>query len=376
MKLLLLALLGCMCSADREPSDGYRFRQDRFDEDDYTDHGYIDRDRLTNLVDVFDPGRSIIQAKDNGHDDRIRSRAYPFRFENPETHHPIRHGRRQFRSMNPNAHVPVTWPVKKEAVVEGDLVLGGLMMVHEREDTVTCGPVMSQGGVQALEAMLYTLDKLNEGEGIVPGVKIGAHILDDCDKDTYGLEMAVDFIKAQDLVRRLVLANKTVRKERFIASWLSAFALTLHAVQTIREVGDNEILKNTREYEAKFMTLGHLWMALRNCTTDDNSVLPVSCAGRNISSRSLDIQWKQLEPGKGSTEMTKLVRQPSGTGGSGKRSDHPLNRSSHVVNTSVHGNDSSYQTMSTMVEVIVRKMLEKVVIALNEHLTKKSDDDS
>lgn len=86
------------------------------------------------------------------------------------------------------------WPVKHSAVVEGDLVLGGLMMVHEREDTITCGPVMPQGGVQALEAMLYTLDILNE-RGIVPGVKIGAHILDDCDKDTYGLEMAVDFIK-------------------------------------------------------------------------------------------------------------------------------------------------------------------------------------
>lgn len=86
------------------------------------------------------------------------------------------------------------WPVKHSAVVEGDLVLGGLMMVHEREDTVTCGPVMPQGGVQALEAMLYTLDRLNDRE-IVPGVKIGAHILDDCDKDTYGLEMAVDFIK-------------------------------------------------------------------------------------------------------------------------------------------------------------------------------------
>ena len=86
------------------------------------------------------------------------------------------------------------WPVKHSAVVEGDLVLGGLMMVHEREDTITCGPVMPQGGVQALEAMLYTLDRLN-GQEIVPGVKIGAHILDDCDKDTYGLEMAVDFIK-------------------------------------------------------------------------------------------------------------------------------------------------------------------------------------
>lgn len=86
------------------------------------------------------------------------------------------------------------WPVKHSAVVEGDLVLGGLMMVHEREDTITCGRVMPQGGIQALEAMLYTLDSLNDRE-IVPGVKIGAHILDDCDKDTYGLEMAVDFIK-------------------------------------------------------------------------------------------------------------------------------------------------------------------------------------
>jgi len=40
--------------------------------------------------------------------------------------------------------------------------------------------------------------------GIVPGVKIGAHILDDCDKDTYGLEMAVDFIKGTYSRRRNV----------------------------------------------------------------------------------------------------------------------------------------------------------------------------
>lgn len=101
------------------------------------------------------------------------------------------------RNMDNSSHdlePKVQWPVKHSAVVEGDLVLGGLMMVHEREDGITCGPVMPQGGVQALEAMLYTLDRLNDRE-IVPGVKIGAHILDDCDKDTYGLEMAVDFIK-------------------------------------------------------------------------------------------------------------------------------------------------------------------------------------
>lgn len=88
------------------------------------------------------------------------------------------------------------WPVKHNAIVEGDVILGGLMMVHSREDTITCGQIMPQGGIQALEAMLYTLDIINHGN-ILPNVSLGAHILDDCDKDTYGLEIAVDFIKGK-----------------------------------------------------------------------------------------------------------------------------------------------------------------------------------
>uniref|UniRef100_A0A1B0B4I4 Receptor ligand binding region domain-containing protein n=1 Tax=Glossina palpalis gambiensis TaxID=67801 RepID=A0A1B0B4I4_9MUSC len=88
------------------------------------------------------------------------------------------------------------WPVKHAAVVEGEVILGGLMMVHSREDTITCGPIMPQGGIQALEAMLYTLDQVNKNQ-LLPNVTLGAHILDDCDKDTYGLEMAVDFIKVK-----------------------------------------------------------------------------------------------------------------------------------------------------------------------------------
>ncbi|KYN43845.1 Metabotropic glutamate receptor 2 [Trachymyrmex septentrionalis] len=110
------------------------------------------------------------------------------------------------------------WPVKHSAVVEGDLVLGGLMMVHEREDTITCGRVMPQGGVQALEAMLYTLDALNDRE-IVPGVKIGAHILDDCDKDTYGLEMAVDFIKGTKMTY-LKITNFFAKVKHFLKFWI------------------------------------------------------------------------------------------------------------------------------------------------------------
>ncbi|KAF8790267.1 Metabotropic glutamate receptor like protein [Argiope bruennichi] len=68
------------------------------------------------------------------------------------------------------------------------------MMVHEREDEKICGPIMPQGGIQALECMLYTLDWINNNN-FIPGVKLGSYVLDDCDKDTYGLEQAVDFIK-------------------------------------------------------------------------------------------------------------------------------------------------------------------------------------
>ena len=54
-----------------------------------------------------------------------------------------------------------------------------------------------------METMLYTIDHINaaahaRGEAILPaGVSVGAHVLDDCDTDTYGLEQAVDFIKGR-----------------------------------------------------------------------------------------------------------------------------------------------------------------------------------
>ncbi|GLG95070.1 LOW QUALITY PROTEIN: Metabotropic glutamate receptor 2 [Gryllus bimaculatus] len=142
------------------------------------------------------------------------------RHQRHELDRPHQWATRPFRSLVEGAAVAagaagaphagdIPWPVKREAVVEGDLILGGLMMVHEREESVTCGPVMPQGGVQALEAMLFTLDVLNAEPALIPNVTLGAHILDDCDKDTYGLEMAVDFIKAHRRGASQTLAKRT-----------------------------------------------------------------------------------------------------------------------------------------------------------------------
>lgn len=94
-------------------------------------------------------------------------------------------------------HLNYTWPLKRVAQMHGDIILGGLMMVHERDDRLICGKIMPQGGIQALECMLFTIDYINKHQ-ILPGIKIGAYVLDDCDKDTYGLEQAVDFIKGND----------------------------------------------------------------------------------------------------------------------------------------------------------------------------------
>ena len=48
---------------------------------------------------------------------------------------------------------------------------------------------------QAAEVMLYTVDKVNAMGVLPPPLKLGAYVLDDCDKDTYGLQQAVDFVK-------------------------------------------------------------------------------------------------------------------------------------------------------------------------------------
>ena len=67
----------------------------------------------------------------------------------------------------------ITWPYKMSADVEGLITLGGLHMIHERNNIKTCGPIMAQGGVQAMETMLYTIDHINQQEWWLKDVPLG-----------------------------------------------------------------------------------------------------------------------------------------------------------------------------------------------------------
>ncbi|KAJ8257902.1 hypothetical protein GJAV_G00190960 [Gymnothorax javanicus] len=81
--------------------------------------------------------------------------------------------------------------------MEGDLVIGGLFPVHQKgEGTEDCGKINEQRGIQRLEAMLLALDEINQDRRILPGLRLGAHILDTCSKDTYALEQSLEFVRA------------------------------------------------------------------------------------------------------------------------------------------------------------------------------------
>ena len=61
-------------------------------------------------------------------------------------HDKLRHRRFSVPDLNQNGSL---WPAKRVAEIYGDIVIGGLHMIHEREDAIICGPVMPQGGLQA-----------------------------------------------------------------------------------------------------------------------------------------------------------------------------------------------------------------------------------
>ncbi|GFY18059.1 metabotropic glutamate receptor 2 [Trichonephila clavipes] len=80
--------------------------------------------------------------------------------------------------------------------MDGDIILGGLMSIHDKYEDV-CGPIMPKSSIQELEAILFTIDKVNSMENFLPGIRLGAFIFDDCNRDSYSLEQAANFIQSK-----------------------------------------------------------------------------------------------------------------------------------------------------------------------------------
>ncbi|XP_076754284.1 metabotropic glutamate receptor 6 [Xylocopa sonorina] len=82
------------------------------------------------------------------------------------------------------------------ANVTGDLLLGGLFPIHRKgSDGQSCGEIQTEDGIQPLEAMLYTVERINENSAILPGIRLGVLAFDTCDNPGYALERAFYFVK-------------------------------------------------------------------------------------------------------------------------------------------------------------------------------------
>ena len=71
----------------------------------------------------------------------------------------------------------------------GDVTLGGLFPVHEYgSPRQPCGAISEFRGIQRLEAMLFAIEQINNDKYLLPGIGLGAMILDTCSDDNYALE--------------------------------------------------------------------------------------------------------------------------------------------------------------------------------------------
>jgi len=82
------------------------------------------------------------------------------------------------------------------ARIDGDIVLGGLFPVHGKDAGGGCGDVQKDRGIQRLEAMLFAVDHINANRSLLAGVRLGAHVLDTCSRETYALDQALEYVRA------------------------------------------------------------------------------------------------------------------------------------------------------------------------------------
>uniref|UniRef100_A0A8C6VMH3 Metabotropic glutamate receptor 5 n=1 Tax=Naja naja TaxID=35670 RepID=A0A8C6VMH3_NAJNA len=86
------------------------------------------------------------------------------------------------------------------AYMPGDVIIGALFSVHHQPtvDKVherKCGEVREQYGIQRVEAMLHTLDRINQNQTLLPNITLGCEIRDSCWHSAVALEQSIEFIR-------------------------------------------------------------------------------------------------------------------------------------------------------------------------------------
>ncbi|KAI9554763.1 glutamate receptor [Daphnia sinensis] len=92
------------------------------------------------------------------------------------------------------------WTQRKTAILEGDMTIGYLFSMHEQPDQKsahmrTCGRIWEEYGIQRAEATFQTIERINNDPTILPGIRLGVEIRDDCWYAPVALEQTLEFIR-------------------------------------------------------------------------------------------------------------------------------------------------------------------------------------
>ncbi|KAM9466497.1 metabotropic glutamate receptor 1b isoform 1-T1 [Clarias gariepinus] len=98
------------------------------------------------------------------------------------------------RSLVPRA------ATRSVARMDGDIIIGALFSVHHQPSAEnvaerTCGEVREQYGIQRVEAMFHTLDRINADPNLLPNITLGCEIRDSCWHSSVALEQSIEFIR-------------------------------------------------------------------------------------------------------------------------------------------------------------------------------------
>ncbi|XP_051578208.1 metabotropic glutamate receptor 1-like isoform X1 [Myxocyprinus asiaticus] len=98
------------------------------------------------------------------------------------------------RSLVPRA------ATRSVARMDGDVIIGALFSVHhqpaaEKVAERKCGEIREQYGIQRVEAMFHTLDRINADQYLLPNITLGCEIRDSCWHSSVALEQSIEFIR-------------------------------------------------------------------------------------------------------------------------------------------------------------------------------------
>ena len=101
----------------------------------------------------------------------------------------------------------------KRAFQAGDAMLGGLTVLHYKDSNDKCGLGFFPVGLGHAEAMIFTIEQINNDPSLLPNVTLGFDIRDYCETVSVAVKETYDFVRDADLYHMYTNRNFSMDNE-------------------------------------------------------------------------------------------------------------------------------------------------------------------